>query len=256
MSDGLTAVVHVHSSYSHDGKDSLEGLRAFGLTRGIGLIGMTDHAEDLDRERYAVYVDHCDAVSDGRLRIVPGLEFRFKGHPRLHLLALGLTRWIEPVQPRDFIEQTKGHSAFTIVAHPVLCRYRLPGEVESGIDAIEVWNATYNTRYLPDPEAISLLHRVRDRRPEVVGIAGLDQHDSRNYRETRLTLRSDDKNDPLGALRSARFINHGRTMSFDSAVSWGPVRLGLLKAARWGYDGVERLQDRTSRWLQSRRSGE
>jgi len=256
MSNGLTAVVHVHSSYSHDGRDSLEDLREFGLAHGIQLIGMTDHAEDFEPAQYPAYLEHCRSVSDERIRIVPGLEFRFKGHPGLHLLALGLTRWIEPAHPGEFIEQTKGHSAFTIVAHPVLSRYRLPDEVEAGIDAIEVWNASYNTRYLPDPEAISLLHRVRGRRPEVVGIAGLDQHDSRNYRETRLTLLPDDMANPLASLRAGRFINHGHTMSFDAAVSWGPLRLGALKVARWGYDRLESLQDRTSRWMQRRRRGE
>jgi hypothetical protein len=256
MSNDLTAVVHVHSSYSHDGRDSLEDLREFGLAHGIKLIGMTDHAEDLKPAQYAAYIEHCGAVSDDRLRIVPGLEFRFKGYPGLHLLALGLMKWIEPAQPREFIDEAKKHSAFTIVAHPVLAGYHLPSEVEAGIDAIEVWNASYNTRYLPDPEAISLLHRVRSRRPEVVGIAGLDQHDSRNYRETRLTLLPDDMANPLAVLRGGRFINHGHTMSFDAAVSWGPLRLGLLKAARWGYDRVERLQDRTSRWLHDRRRGE
>ena len=54
MSNGLTAVVHVHSSYSHDGRDSLEDLREFGLAHGIQLIGMTDHAEDFEAAQHQV----------------------------------------------------------------------------------------------------------------------------------------------------------------------------------------------------------
>ena len=39
-------IVHVHSDYSHDGHDSLEHLHAVCAKRGIGFVGLTDHAED------------------------------------------------------------------------------------------------------------------------------------------------------------------------------------------------------------------
>ena len=44
---GCVGVVHVHSDYSADGRDSLEQLRAFALERGIAFIGLTDHAEHM-----------------------------------------------------------------------------------------------------------------------------------------------------------------------------------------------------------------
>ena len=68
---------------------------------------------------------------------------------------------------------------------------RTPGSFASArdcIDAVEVWNASYNTRYLPDPRAIALLHVVQRTRPAVVGVAGLDQHDAGNDRRTRVVL--------------------------------------------------------------------
>src|SRR5919108_681346 len=186
--NGHLGIIHVHSDYSRDGLDPLEQLRDWGLERGLAFIGLTDHAEDFDEELFGAYATRCRELSDDRLRLIPGLEFRFAGYRGLHLLALDLTRWITPVTPAEFISQSQGAAGCTILAHPVLADYRVPDAVLDGIDAVEVWNASYNTRYLPDPRAIRLLHAVRRIRPEVVGTVGLDQHDRRNDREVRVLV--------------------------------------------------------------------
>jgi len=247
MTNTLVGVVHVHSDYSHDGRDPLERLVEFARERGIGFVGLTDHAEDFEDDVFAEYVERCRDLSQGDVRLIPGLEFRFAGYPGLHLLALGLTRWISPGTPGQFIELTRGAAGFTIVAHPILPGYRVPDDVRAGIDAIEVWNASYNTRYLPDPRAIRLLQEIRTTRPEVVGTAGLDQHDASNDRETRVVVPGGDSKDPLGALRAGRFFNRGKTMRFSAQVDWGPIGLTGLTAVRWAYDAVERTQDRVAR---------
>jgi hypothetical protein len=133
------------------------------------------------------------------------------------------------------------------VAHPVLADYRVPPEVRAGISAIEVWNASYNTRYLPDPRAIRLLHDIQATRPEVVGIAGLDQHDRRNDRQTRVRVSPD--GDVVDALRSGRFENQGRAMRFGSNVPIRGARLAWLSLARWAFDRLERAQDAILRRL-------
>lgn len=245
-----TGIIHVHSDYSRDGLDSLERLREVALQRGIAFVGLTDHAEDFTSERWSEYEAHCRRLSDERLSLVAGLEYRFPRVTGLHLLALGLRRWIEPATPGDFIRETRGNATLTIVAHPVLANYQIPDEVQRGIDAIEVWNAAYNTRYLPDPQAVRILQRIRVWRPEVVGTAGLDQHDCSNDRETRVTVNGD--GDPIALLRAGRFMNSGRTMRFDPTVGWGPVRLRALAVVRWAFDRLERAQDRLARGLAGR----
>lgn len=240
-------ILHVHSSHSHDGRDSLADVREFAASRGIAFVGLTDHAEDLSAQAWPDYVSQCRNQSDKWVRLLPGLEFRFAGYAGLHLLAIDLDRWISPETPAAFIRDCAPTGAFTVMAHPVLANYCMPAEVRDGIDAIEVWNASYNTRYLPDSRAIRLLHEIQARRPEVVGIAGLDQHDSRNDRETRVRLAED--GDIVGALRSGRFENEGRTMRFGSAVPIRGVRLACLSIARWALDGVERTQDAVVRRL-------
>jgi hypothetical protein len=247
-SDGRVGIIHIHTAYSRDGCDTLEKLRDVSIARGISFIGLTDHAEDLDPDEFDEYVANCASISDHELTIIPGLEYRFAGFPGLHLLALGLSRWIEPRTPKEFIEKTRTAARFTIVAHPILTGYRVPPEVAAGIDAVEVWNASYNTRYLPDPRAVRVLRDIQRQRPNVVGTAGLDQHDSSNDRETRVTVLDADA-DPLAELKAGRFVNSGRTMRFDSAVSWSPARLAALSAARWAFDRFERAQERLARRL-------
>lgn len=248
MTTPQVGVLHVHSSYSHDGRDSLTALRKFALSRRINFIGLTDHAEDLSADRWPDFVDECHVVSDDRVRLIPGLEFRFAGFSGLHLLAIGLDRWISPETPAAFVRECLPSPAFTIMAHPILADYQVPAAVRAGIHAIEVWNAAYNTRYLPDPRAIRLLHDIRAERPNVVGTAGLDQHDSRNDRQTRVLV-SRDEHDVVEALRAGRFGNTGRTMQFGSAVPIRGARLAALGAARWTLDRVERTQDAIARRL-------
>ncbi|MDQ6828962.1 MAG: PHP domain-containing protein, partial [Gemmatimonadota bacterium] len=153
----IVGVVHVHSDYSRDGKDPLSRLREFALERGIAFVALTDHAEDFVSELFDEYVAECASLSDDRVRLIPGLEFRFAKHRGLHLLAMGLTRLIAPETPDAFAAEAPDAARFTAMAHPVLARYVLPESVAARIDAIEVWNASYNTRYLPDPRAIALL---------------------------------------------------------------------------------------------------
>jgi hypothetical protein len=242
--------VHVHSDYSHDGHDSLERLRELALARGMGFVGLTDHAEDFTAERFSRYVAHCASLSDDRVTLIPGLEFRFQGYRGLHLLAFGLGAWIEPRTPAEFMTVARTAARWTMLAHPVLCHYEVPDEVRDGVDAIEVWNASYNTRYLPDPQAIRLLHEWRQRRPAVVGVAGLDQHDGANDRRTRVSIAAEET-DPLEALRAGRFVNHGRTMTFAADVPWSPMMLAGLTAARAVYDRIERAQERFARARQA-----
>lgn len=247
--DARVGVVHVHTDYSHDGKDSIERLRDFALERGIAFVGLTDHAEDLSAAQYDELVARARAASDDDVSIIPGLEYRFDGYSGLHLLALGLSRRIDPATPEEFAIQAGAAARFTIAAHPGLFRYDMPDSVARTIDAIEVWNAAYNTRYLPDPAAVRLLERVRTRRPEIVGIAGLDQHDSRNDRGTRVILLDPEPRDPLAELKAGRFVNRGGTMEFAAKKPFGPLGLAALTGLRLGLDAVNFLHERGARAL-------
>jgi len=244
----LIGILHVHSNFSHDGRDRIADLRAASLARGIAFVGLTDHAEDLGSERFDRLRRECDDHSDASVRLIPGAEFRFPGYPGLHLLAIGLHRWIEAASPAELAAAAAEHAELVAVAHPRLFDYELPPAVAARVHAIEVWNAAHDTRYLPDPRAVTLLRHVRRTNPHVVGFAGLDQHDARNDRRARVVVDPGERN-PLSAIREGRFTNRGCTMQFSPGLGWGPVRLGLLYGARAVYDVMERVQERAARAL-------
>jgi hypothetical protein len=252
---GPIGVLHVHSDYSRDGRDSLARLSEFARERGLEFVCLTDHAEDLGPAAFERYLGECEAHSRDGVRLIPGLEFRFEGFPGLHLLALGLRVWIEPSTPDAFIELAPRAAGLTIVAHPMLARYQLPDAVRRGIDAIEVWNAAYDTRYLPDPRAFELLRSVQLERPDVLAVAGLDQHDSGNDRGTRVVLQRHGA-DPVAELKAGRFTNRGLTLRFAARPVWGPIRLGALKALARGLRSVERVHDVVLRSRRRRRRRE
>jgi len=243
MTFDVPGAIHMHSDYSHDGLDSLENLREVCITRGIRWVGLTDHAEDLDEEVFSEYLAHCASLSDDEFRFIPGLEFRFAGFRGVHLFAIGLDRWIQPRTFEEFFDQTGTAARFTVLAHPVLCRYVVPPIILDRIDAIEIWNTNYNTRYLADPRAIELYHTLHARRPEVVATVGLDQHDSSNDREVRTLISVDDIANAGDALKAGRFRTTGRNATFDSVASMSPGEMRGLRFRRAAFDVVERLQN-------------
>lgn len=254
---GIIGAVHIHTNYSHDGRDSIADLRAWAAERGIGFLGLTDHAEDFDQSVFQRYVAECREASDSRVTVIPGLEYRFGGFPGLHLLALGLREWMEPATPAEFFRLAADRADFTIAAHPVLYGYVAPAEVWAQVDAVEVWNAAYNTRYLPDPKAMRLLRQVRARRPGVVGTAGLDQHDRRNDRGTRVVLERGNGAalKPLAELKAGRFRNVGSYVGFGARDPFPGPLLGALVAVRAVFDRVERVQAWGVRWRRAHQPG-
>ena len=244
--DARTGAVHVHSAYSHDGRDSLGDLRDFARAHGLSFLALTDHAEDIDPAAYGEYVAACQRLSDERVRLIPGLEFRFAGFKGLHLLVLGLYTRLSATTPEQLLAQTRRAPVFTVWAHPILADYEAPPAVAAGVDAVEIWNASYNTRYLPDPRAIAVLTALRRARPEVVGTAGLDQHDRRNDRGTRVVLQRDG-GDAVTELKAGRFFNLGRTMRLEATGSMSPMRFAALSAARATFDRLEHVHERVAR---------
>jgi predicted metal-dependent phosphoesterase TrpH len=246
--NGPAGALHVHSLYSRDGCDPLERIRQRATAAGMRFLMLTDHAEDFDGARFAEYTAACAALSDTQFTLIPGLEFRFARLRGLHVLACGLTRWAAPAALEDFPSEVAEFAGLVVLAHPIMCAYRVPPVLRNCLDAVEVWNAAYNTRYLPDPRAMKLLQSIRLVRPAVVGVAGLDQHDSANDRGTRVVLAHDqDLVDPLAAIRDGRFTNRGRTMSFAAEADFTGPALLALTAARALVDRVERTQERVAR---------
>ena len=247
-----TGIIHVHTAYSHDGRDSIADLASWARERGIAFVAITDHAEDLDEQRWMSLVDECRMHSGDDLTLFPGLEFRFDGFPGLHLLACGLRRWITPATPVEFIADAEGVCDLTVGAHPGIWRRACPTDVLKALNAVEVWNGGYNTRYLPDPIAMEMVQDLQKMGSGTVATVGPDQHDRRNDKELRIVVRSAAAQ-ALTAIREGRFKNHGKTMAFGSRLDSMDLTLPLLRVARMSLDLLSKVQDRMVRLLRRAR---
>ena len=85
----INGVVHVHTSYSRDGKLSLHELKEKCRNEGIKFVFISDHAEDLDPFQYDILKQECEELSSELLCFVPGLEFDCLDG--LHILGFNLS---------------------------------------------------------------------------------------------------------------------------------------------------------------------
>ena len=68
----VTGVLHVHSTYSYDGKESLLSLRNFLVEKGISFCCLTEHTDYLTLEEAQRFAQECRALSTGTFLFIPG----------------------------------------------------------------------------------------------------------------------------------------------------------------------------------------
>lgn len=247
---GVRGAVHVHSDYSHDGRDSLETLRDAAIAHGLRWIALTDHAEDFDAALFREYLAHCAALSDVGLQFVPGLEYRFPDARGIHVLALGVTTWIEPGSIAPFFEQARTRATMTVLAHPISCAYKPPAVVLEHVDAIEIWNVRYNSDVLPDPRALELFHAAHARRPEMVATLGLDLHDSTKFPRSRIVaaIEPETAGFTLSTIKNGSFSSEGRWLALDAGASLDEGGMRSLRRRRAMLDLTLRSRRRLARF--------
>lgn len=157
----MRALLHVHSNYSYDGEGSLEELAAWGATRGLDAIFLSEHTNDFDSVKMGRFVAHCDRLATTGCRLVPGLELPVRGG--FHLLGYNVRAFepiLDPAQAARFIREQGG---LAVLAHPARYAGSWPGEdALAEMDGIEAWNARYDGRFIPSG---ALLREIARRAP-------------------------------------------------------------------------------------------
>ena len=232
----MEGLFHVHSNYSADGRLSLEELREECIKRSLRFMVVTDHAEDFPPGKIRQFVNHCQKISDGNFLVVPGLEFNIDKDHEVHLLVVGLEDFVSADGKEEILKKIrKGETtALTVMAHLSRSNHYIPSEYENRINGIEVWNAAYDSRYLPDHKAIRLFADLKKVNKRLIGFGGLDLHDHSGFRELRICLTNSCPNSQelLDDLKAGKFKIRGPFMSISSAPSFGVCKLSLLSFCR------------------------
>jgi predicted metal-dependent phosphoesterase TrpH len=178
-------IIHVHSNYSYDGKHSIDEIAAFARQRSYAFVGMSEHSDTLDSDKVKRMRDECRRASTPDCLIIPGIEFTCLGN--LHLIGLGVQDYDSSKDPlfiNDFIQEQGG---VAIIAHPKRYHYQISQVLLTAVNGVEIWNAGYDGRFVPNDHSITLLKRARERHESLLAFGGQDLH-TINHKQAEVSL--------------------------------------------------------------------
>ena len=134
----LSVELHVHSSLSYDGRDSVELILEQAEAVGLDAIAVTDH-DEIDASRKAV-----ERAPEYGLVAIPGIEISSKAG---HVLGLGVETAVQPgLSFESTIEAIHDRGGIAVIPHPFQesrhgVMARITRDQLALGDAIEVYNS-------------------------------------------------------------------------------------------------------------------
>jgi hypothetical protein len=177
MPNLIKGTFHFHSTYSHDGKNSLREIADSLMAQGFSFCLMTEHFEDFDAAKFDRYVAEANEVSKATgFILIPGVEVDITG---LHTIVFP-ARSFEEVATRDWTAENSQWPIFKVLAHPSKYPFELlRTHLEKyNVDAIELWNQQADSRYMPPLTFLAEL-KGQVRRHGIRGFFGTDLHSTR-----------------------------------------------------------------------------
>lgn len=171
----VVGILHCHSNYSYDAKLSLRELKELFQKNGVQFVCMTEHADELMKDRAAAFVRECDALSDDSFRFIPGFEVPYgKG---THVLMIGMREFFGSYAPdSDALRVWTRRAPFVVLAHPVRNRFKVDDGLLAQLHGIEVWNQQYEGKRVPRVRSLKLFARLKKKRETLVAMGGIDFH--------------------------------------------------------------------------------
>ncbi len=191
----VTAIIHCHSKYSYDAKLSLRELRELCISKGVNVVCMTEHTDEMTPESAAAFVLECDALSDEKFRFIPGFEVPYKIEntgEHAHILMIGMRSFYERYAPTitallPWVQEAE----FVVLAHPVRNHFEVDPGLLQNIHAVEVWNQQYEGKRVPRTRSVALFEELKKRKPSLVATGGVDLHRTEHFGSPLVTLNVD-----------------------------------------------------------------
>ena len=174
----IKGVMHVHSTYSYDGKESLQSLRDFLIKQGVQFCCLTEHTDKMTIEQAQLFVQECKTLSGSQFLFIPGYEVPYK---KAHILLLGAEVFLGQFADATMLQTWSSKSALTILAHPVRNSFKIDEVMEGVLDGIEIWNQQYEGKYVPRIRSCRLFFKVSAKNPNLLATGGLDFHRKEHF---------------------------------------------------------------------------
>lgn len=153
----IDGTFHFHSTYSHDGRNTLPEIASTLSGRGLKFCIMTEHFEDFDPPKFDRYVQEMDAVSrSSGFFLIPGIEVNLAG----------LDTIMFPVRDYNEIAQRAPDGKegqppmFKVLAHASKYSFEAVAThlAKYDIDGVEIWNQQADGSHIPP---IALLESIK-----------------------------------------------------------------------------------------------
>ena len=248
----LRGVAHVHSHYSWDGHHPLPEIAGFLRARGLDFVLMSEHTKRLEPTAFGEFVATCDALTDERLRGVPGREFEATPE-HVHVLGYGLRALSTARDAAAIGRFVRESGGLAVLAHPTwkAAHTHVDAPALARLEGWEVWNGKADGRWSPSADGVARLDAARGRRAGLVALGGLDMHNLEAYAGITLEVDAPARTGPaiLDALRRGAFTVVGERLRFGAndrpAVAGSATAAGevLRRVKRW----AERLDRKMGR---------
>ena len=184
----VKGVIHIHSTYSYDGKESLQSLRDFLIGKGIQFCCLTEHTDQMTIEQARLFVQECKSLSGSQFLFIPGYEVPYK---KAHMLLIGAEVFLGQFADATMLQTWSSKSALTVLAHPVRNRFKVDTVMEGVLDGIEIWNQQYEGKLVPRQRSKKLLQKLQQKNPKLLATGGLDFHRTEHFGSPLYTLELD-----------------------------------------------------------------
>lgn len=229
----VKTVFHVHTDYSHDSNNCVDGLLAEGRARGVGCLTITDH-DSIEGARAAAARAHSG------VQVIVGEEI---STTQGHLIGLFLHEHIEPGQsPRKTAELIKRQGGLVVVPHPFnrLFGCSLREAVYDILDLTDIIEVSNSQNLLPFPNM-----KARDlaRRCGLPMLAGVDVHHP-GYLDSCYQLLPPFKGPAefLNSVRQAQLFEGRHALGYFAHAGWFNIceRSGIGASEAYGRNHISR----------------
>jgi hypothetical protein len=171
----IKAACHVHSSWSYDGKWSLDELAAAFVRKGYRLLMMSEHDRGFTEAKWAKYREACAEASSDKIFFLPGMEYSDENNV-VHVLVWGSDSFLgEGMRTDVVLDSVRSADGVSVLAHPSrhdAWKHFNPGWA-SKILGIETWNRKFDG-WAPSEDTSKLIRAMN-----VIEFVGMDFHDQR-----------------------------------------------------------------------------
>lgn len=238
----LRVVLHVHSTWSYDGRWTLHRLARLYGALGVDAVMMTEHDTGFDPAAFDAYRAACAAASTQGCRLVPGIEYSCPDND-IHILTWGLDRFLAEHRPvAETLAAVAEAGGAAIFAHPVRrdAWAKFDPAWTAQLHGIELWNRK-SDGIAPGARAEALIAGTG-----LPATVGQDFHRLRQLWPLSMRIEADPADPGPGVVAALR-AGIARPLAFGRPVLGpkGEVRRGVHdRLEAWRRSGLGRLRGR------------